>query len=164
MKNKDYIIKPLNKDEYEEFSQMFGDYFWFDCEIKHDRILIKENVVNKQILPSYEKGIIFIDMLKDENKNIGFIMYQVDSDESDWNERLGFGFIREFFVLKEYRRLGLGSLLLKNAENKLKKLGVQHFYLTSSKKDYVKDFYRVNGYEGENVFTKNGNEYFSKTI
>ena len=164
MKNKDYVIMSLGQEEYEEFSQMFGDYFWFDCEIKHDRALIKENVVNKQILPSYEKGAIFIDMLKADNKNIGFIMYQLDGNKSDWNERPGFGFIREFYVVKECRRSGLGSFLLKNAENTLKQLGAECVYLTSSKKEYVKDFYRANGYSGENEYTKNGNEYFSKII
>ena len=102
---KDFIIEKLNEEDITEFKQMFCDYFEFDCNIKLDKALIEENVINQQILPSFNKGVIYIDILKQRDKLLGFIMYQIDSEQSDWNEREGSGFIREFYIKPEYRSI-----------------------------------------------------------
>lgn len=95
---------------------------------------------------------------------MGFIIYQIDKEESDWKERLGEGFIREFYIKPINRNLGLGTLLLKNAEMILKNLGAKEVYLTSQEKDSVKQFYKKNGYVTHHNRAKNGEEYFEKEL
>ena len=95
---------------------------------------------------------------------MGFIIYQIDKEESDWKERLGEGFIREFYVKPEVRRQNLGSKLLQHAECVLKSLGAKQVYLTSQETNYVKLFYKKNGYTTNHVRAKNGHEYFEKEL
>jgi len=43
-----------------------------------------------------------------DDKIIGFVNYQIDTLDSDWCEREGWGFIREIYVDKTLRGKGLG--------------------------------------------------------
>jgi len=165
MQNKDLIVKPLEKQDYQDFTDMFCEYFKKDLKsglIDEDII---NNIVNPLVLPQLEKGILFIDLLFINKLAKGFIIYQIDSKQSDWNKREGHGFIREFYINNSERRTGLGTTLLNHAENKLYSLGVKNIYLTCADKEYVEDFYFKNGYKNENVLCKQNNlEYFSKEL
>ena len=149
-----YVIESLQVFDYDEFRTMFLDYFINDCEVKYDKEKLRENLINKTIIPQCERGLIFIDLIKQNKETLGFIIYQIDKEESDWKERLGSGFIREFYIKPNFRKLGLGSKLLKNAEDNLKELGAKEIYLTSQEKDSVKQFYMKNGFEDYNVTLK----------
>lgn len=145
-----YSIEKLAKNDYDSFADMFVDYFINDMGVKYDASKLKEGLVKNTILKQYEKKIIFIDIIK-TNKLCGFIIYQIDAPTSDWNERPGCGYIREFYVSKDCRNNGLGSQLLANAEKTLKSAGVKSVYLTSSENDLVKKFYVKNAYVSSNV-------------
>lgn len=159
-----YQVEKLNEKYYEDFKNMFLTYFIVDCNVKYDENLLRENLVNKTIIKQFENNLIFIDILREEQKPVGFIIYQIDREESDWKERIGSGFIREFYIEKRLRRNGLGSFLLNCAENNLRKLGVEEIYLTSEEEDYVKKFYIKNGYKTNHNRAQNGNEYFEKHL
>lgn len=160
-----FLIEKLSKDDYGIFTEMFLDYFINDENVKYDVKLLEKNLIQNTILKQYEKQVIFIDILKSNKKCLGFIIYQIDSENSDWNEKPGQGFIREFYISPNYRRCGLGSYLLSNIENKLMALGVSKVYLTASNKEYVKTFYIKNGYLGTNENSEfNKLEYFEKNI
>lgn len=159
-----FKIESLQKSKYEEFRNMFLDYFIIDYGVKYDSDKLRESLVNKTIIKQFEAGIILIDIIKENNNTLGFIIYQIDKENSDWKERLGSGFIREFYIKKEFRQKGLGSMLLNNAELNLKKLGAKEVYLTSSEKVYVKKFYESNGYKPCQKRAKNGEEYFEKNL
>ena len=159
-----FEIVNLKALDYDEFRTMFLDYFYYDCGIKYDREKLRENLINKTIIPQYERGLIFIDVIKQNNETLGFIIYQIDKEESDWKERIGSGFIREFYIKPDFRKQKLGSKLLKSAEDNLKKLGAKEVYLTSQEKDYVKKFYEKNGYKTDHTRAQNGKEYFEKQL
>lgn len=157
-------IRKLLKDKYEIFTKMFCDYF-DELGENIDKEIIIDKIINKQIIKSVESKVCYVDLMIYENKEIGFIIYQIDSSDSDWNEREGQGFIREFYIEKKYRNKGLGSLLLKNAESKLKKLGATSIYLNSGNNRSTIQFYESKGYENEHIKNKyNKLEYFSKKI
>ena len=161
-------LQPLNNKYADEFANIFA--YYFIKELKNDLVIydeefVKERLIKPFIFEQYKNKIINIDIALIENKIKGFIVYQIDSRKSDWNEREGHGFIREFYVDKDFRRQGIGTQLLKNAENKLKEMGAENIYLTSSDKYYVQDFYFKNGYMNENKASpQNNNEYFSKEL
>lgn len=157
-------IRKLSKDKYAAFTKLFCDYF-DELGESIDKEIIIDKIINNQIIKSIENRAYYVDLMTYEDKEIGFIIYQIDSSNSDWNEREGQGFIREFYIEKEYRNKGLGSLLLKNAESKLKKLGATSIYLTSGNNSKTIQFYESRGYENEHVKNKyNKLDYFSKKI
>ena len=86
----------------------------------------------KAMIQSVKDGITYLDLLHLGDAPIGFIMYQVDSPQSNWCEKEGYGFIREMYIRKDYRKHGYGKILAIHAEDALKKLSVPHIYLTSS--------------------------------
>lgn len=50
-----FKINRLNKNDYDEFRNMFLDYFINDCGVNYDKEKLRENLVNKTILTQYEK-------------------------------------------------------------------------------------------------------------
>lgn len=158
-----FVIEKLKDEDKPEFTEMFLDYFIYECNKKNDRYSLKKNLVENIILKQCDSGLIFIDIIKDK-ECLGFIIYQIDKEESDWKERLGSGFIREFYIKEDFRGKGLGSMLLNNAEQNLKTLGAKEVYLTSSEKENVKLFYQKNGYKPEGKTAHNGKEYFDKEL
>ena len=108
---------------------MFYSYFLYDFQIDVQYSKIQE--ICSDIVERAKKQIISLDLLKINNQSIGFIIYQIDSPESDWCQKEGFGFIREVYIKKELRGKGLGRLLVDRAEEYLKNKGVQEIYLTS---------------------------------
>ena len=61
-------ILKLEKQDYEEFRTMFLDYFINDCGVKYDIEKLRENLINKTILPQHENGLIFIDVVKQDEE------------------------------------------------------------------------------------------------
>ena len=157
-------VESFKTQEYDEFEEMFLEYFIVDIGVKYDKEKLRENLIKKTILKQYEEGLIFIDMVKNQGDLLGFIIYQIDREESDWKERLGDGFIREFYIKREFRKQGLGSRLLNHAEQKLKDMGAREVYLTSKEDEGVKAFYQRNGYNTDHSRSSNGNEYFEKQL
>lgn len=165
MENGNVVLKPLTKKYYNQFVSCFFNYYQNEIGFLYPDLNKIKSAINKLLIGQLEDEIIFIDIALIDNSIKGFIVYQIDSDKSDWNERTGCGFIREFYVDNSIRRLGVGTRLLKNAEKTIKNLGVTNIYLTANNKDYVYDFYFKNGYDNENKTNwKNGNEYFSKEL
>lgn len=156
-------IEKLTKDDYEEFADMFVYYFINETGADDSPDKLKEGLV-KMIFRQLEHKIVYVDVAKTD-KICGFIIYQVDKPESDWNERPGWGLIREFYVAKEHRNKGIGTMLLTNAEKKLKRRGVKNIYLTSSEEDSVKQFYLGNNYSTDNIRCESNNgEIYEKIL
>lgn len=163
LKEKINIINYSDAD-YESFAKMFFDYFSNDIKTGDSFEIIKREVVDKQVLPFFKNQAIFINIAKIDDNPVGFIIYQIDSNKSDWCERPGEGFIRELYVDKNFRNKGLGGKLLVSAENNFRNLKVQKVYLTTDIKDYVKEFYLNKGYISENKLSKNNSEYMYKDL
>jgi len=122
-------IRSFYNDDLGVFTDMFGDYFRNDFKFE-----ISNNKLEKlcsEIAESAISGITSLDMLLLDGKTAGFICYQIDTPNSDWCEREGWGFIREVYVNKNLRGKGLGLRLVAHAEKVLYTKGAAHIYLTS---------------------------------
>ena len=120
---------------------MVSLYFRNDFKIEiSDKGLDKmcNEISNNSIL-----GISSLDLLIIDEKISGFICYQIDSPNSDWCEREGWGFIRELFIYNNIRGNNLGQVLVNNAEEVLYSNGVKNIYLTS---DEAEKFWLSCGY------------------
>ena len=79
-----------------------------------------------------QRKIIRVSMALDGDQPVGFSVYQIDTPESDWCLRPGWGFIREYYIVPPCRKLGLGKILAEYTEQELKRMGAAGLYLTST--------------------------------
>lgn len=158
------VIQPLQEKDFDGFVKIFSDYFVDEMKFADDKEkfcnFAKEFIVNQQ----YAEKIILIDLAKFGEEIAGFIIYQIDSERSDWCERPGVGFIREFYVAPAHRRKNLGSLLIKRADEMLKKMGANDVYLASAKDEGVITFYEKNGYRKTGQQNEDGQEIMEKEL
>ena len=116
-------VTPLNDILKDEFTKLFTEYY--------SELGCTDNVphlVDEYILPDLLAGLIKIEILHDGEKYAGFVIYQTDDINNDWNLKEGWGDIREIYVSPSSRRKGLGKFLLFTAEMKLKESGISKAY------------------------------------
>ena len=80
----------------------------------------------------HSQGILHVTVATKKETPIGFSIFQIDTPESDWCKRPGWGFIREFYIAKQYRSIGKGRFLAEQAELLFQKKQVEHIYLNTS--------------------------------
>ena len=118
------------------------DYFSGDLGMKATLAGISE--VCEEMLRQNAAGILHMDVAVEGEALAGFIAYQCDTPQSDWCEREGWGFIREIYVARPARGRGVGEMMLRQAERRLRSdHGVKQIYLTGAA-GY--DFWRRMGY------------------
>ena len=107
----------------------------------------------------WESGIICIDLLMEEDICAGFSVYQMDTPESDWCKRPGWGFIREFYIDPSFRKTGMGRKLAEHTEVTLRTMGAKQLYLTS---DGAIPFWRSCGWTLSQEVCSNGQPILEK--
>jgi GNAT superfamily N-acetyltransferase len=78
-------------------------------------------------------------LLKHKNKYVGFTHVKIDKDQ-----RIGWGFILEFYIIPTKRRLGLGRWLFNAVANLLRKRGVEDVWLLADSSSEL--FWRALGF------------------
>lgn len=123
-------ILTYDKSKRAQLSDMMAAYMLeLNCGIPEEIIRGK---LADFIHGQWQDGIIQIDLCSENSRCIGFTVYQIDREESDWCKRPGWGFIREFYVVPTRRRTGTGRFLAAHTERELRKLGATQLYLTST--------------------------------
>ena len=106
-----------------------------------------------------DEGVAAVIRTAEDGSVMGFIMYQPIQFTSWFFEETR-GFIREFWIAKEYRNPGHGSQLLKLVEDEFIRQGIRSFILTT---DTAEDFYLNHGYKTISSCTaKNQDRVFIK--
>ncbi len=80
---------------------------------------LREKIALGLFARNHEAGVSSIALALVDGRPAGFAVYQVDTLESDWCKRPGWGLIREFCVVPEFRRRGYGKALANYAAEKL---------------------------------------------
>lgn len=120
-------ISPLQDNSLEEFEKLFCDYYKeLGCEDDC------AHLVKEYIIPDLLAGLIKIDLLRNNGILSGFVIYQIDDIDNDWNFKEGWADIREIYVVPSLRRSGAGTLLLYTAEMKLREAGAERSYALPS--------------------------------
>ena len=141
-------ISPLSDLTKKQFETLFSSYYQeLGCEDD------TAHLVEEYILPDLLAGLISIDILQDGDEYAGFVIYQIDDIENEWNFKEGWGDIRELYISPSHRRQGLGKFLLYTAEMKLKESGAEKAYCLpdeESEKFFMSCGYeRTEGYNAE---------------
>ena len=158
-------IIPYNDMYKEPFTEMFTTYFLDDLKVGEEDPRVTPAVIREKISPHIlscvDSGAVRLDLLLTGGKPTGFSIYQVDSPESDWNRRPGWGFIREFWIARSNRRQGLGRALAAHTELCLREMGAENIYLTT---DEGAAFWAACGYINTGGRESNGNLIFEKRV
>ncbi len=134
-----------------QFLQLFTDYFMeLDGEISRE--VIHQKLV-PHILGLQSRGLLHICLGFQGEDCMGFSLYQIDTPESDWCKRPGWGIIREFYIAPPWRSRGFGTTLAKHSEAALRSLGAQKLYLTA---DDALAFWQHCGWEVSPETASNG--------
>lgn len=105
------------------FEKLFKDYYAeLDCADD------TAHLVDEYIIPDMLAGLLRIDLISDGDTVSGFVIYQIDDINNEWNMKEGWGDIREIYIIPDRRRQGLGKFLLYTAEMKLKEAGAKNAY------------------------------------
>lgn len=116
-------IRAIRDNEHDAFGELFRNYFTeLDCEDD------PQYTFEELVLPDLIAERFSVAVAEEDGKIVGFIIYQIDEFLNPWHFKEGFGDVRELFVLPAFRRRGLGSALLKFAENALKTEGAEGIY------------------------------------
>ena len=113
----------LDKNYISHFKRLFTEYYSeLDCgeDIAH--------LLDEYILPDFEAGLIKIAIAFDGGDAVGFIIYQIDDIDNEWNYKEGWGDIREIFVVPSHRRRGFARALIDEAEAHLRNTGAEKAY------------------------------------
>lgn len=150
-------LHPLNDRTEDRFRRLFTEYYdELDCgeDCAH--------LVDEYIIPDLKAGLLRI-YLAFEGECTGFVIFQRDEIDNDWNFMEGWGDIREIYVIPSRRRMGTGRFLLYTAELMLKESGSERVYALPTPES--EEFFLSCGYkkterycpETENyVFEKHG--------
>lgn len=131
---KDYLLEDFSNPIFQEGFKKYFREMGYDAGIyEWDKVF---DFINSEC-----DNFSFMRLTDDDNI-IGFIEFKIEIIKSDFFEEKC-GFLREFWVAKEYRNQGNGAELLKKMENFLLEMRVYKTILTTNT---AKDFYLKNGY------------------
>lgn len=143
--------------KHPQFETMLVDYFF---ELESD---IPEHIIRgklqSHIQDHYSRKHLSIAIAMKNNNPIGFSIYQIDTTESDWCKRPGWGCVREFYITKAHRRRGFGTALAIHSEKHLLAMGAQGLYLTA---DTAVPFWENCGYCNTHEICSNDLEIMAK--
>lgn len=116
--------------------------------------ILREKIARGVFLKNQERGASSIAFAMAGEKPAGFAVYQVDSPESDWCKRPGWGLIREFCIVPEFRRRGYGKALAEYVKERLLEK-TDRLYLTAHDAAAIR-FWTACGYLDTGEDDKNG--------
>lgn len=150
----EFAIKEYDSNMRNAFTQLFLRYVWDDLKDPIPEGILREKIITGVFMKGCETGVLQIALPFWNQHPIGFAVYQVDTVQSDWCKRPGWGLIREFSVAPEFRRQGCGKRLAAYAESRLRKKA-DKLYLTAHDADAVR-FWTACGWQATGEQNENG--------
>lgn len=159
----EFEIRDCTPDMEALWEEQFVRYNYEDLGLTRiPEEVLREKIAKGILWHNLEQGISQIAMAFCDGKPAGFVMYQVDSEKSDWCMRPGWGMIREFCIVPELRHKGYGRLLAQYAEKKLGELS-DRLYLTAHDEG-AKSFWVACGFADSGEDASNGCRIFEKYL
>ncbi len=124
-----------------------------------------EDEIEKQILQFFDllqEGKIKARLSRKGSTYMGFIFYMKDEKNTPYTQISGYGTVLQLGVLPKYRTSGIGTLMLKYAEDELKFLNIEGYYVRVT--DENKDFFKKQGYQKTRYFDENNCAIYKKSV
>ncbi|MCL2854378.1 MAG: GNAT family N-acetyltransferase [Defluviitaleaceae bacterium] len=152
-------ICSYSDSDYVAFKEMLTTCFHQDYneQLTEDQLDRWQNALIRRAATE----IVFLDILFIDDIAKGFILYQIDSQESDWCVKEGYGTIREIYVTADLRHAGHGKALANHAEKRLSTKNIHGMYLTTE--EVAKEFWTKMGYrDSGEICSENDSPIFVK--
>lgn len=131
---------PLKDVHVNAFKSLFKNYYQ---ELGCDEDI--EHLLDEYIIADCIAGLVSIDLLDVDGKTAGFVIFQVDGKDNEWNFKEGMATIREIYLSPEFRGNGYGKFMLLSAELKLLEKGANSSYVLPD--EYSVEFFEKCGYK-----------------
>ena len=115
---------PLKDVHGGAFKSLFKNYY---AELGCDEDI--EHLLDEYVIADCIAGLLSIDLLDVDGKTVGFVIYQIDTPQNEWNVKQGFGTVREIYLTPETRGNGFGKFMVLSAELKLLERGASQSYV-----------------------------------
>lgn len=159
-------VKEYDVSMREVFEKLFIDYSLNDLRMQEEDPRITPELLREKIVPlllgTWERGAGSLALCFAEGRCAGFVCYQVDSEKSDWCKRPGWGLIREFYIVPEFRRRGYGRILAAYAVKRLREQSAS-LYLTAHD-DAAAAFWAACGFRKTGEINQNGTATMEWTL
>lgn len=150
-------VIPFDQTVRTQFEAMLVDYF-NELESGIPEPVIRGKLL-ELILTELRQDILRIAIATENAAPIGFSIYQIDTESSDWCKKPGWGCIREFYIAPTSRRKGFGTRLADRCAQDLLDAGAKGLYLTA---DEAVPFWNACGYSNTHEICTNDLEILTK--
>ena len=119
----------ITKNDYEAFRALANDYYR-EGEDENTQ----QEIIDAFIYMMFQKvigGEIKGCFARNNDINIGFALWAVDSEDFEFSEVPGLGTVLEIGVIPEYRLLGYGRALVSHIEDNLRGESVKQCYVSA---------------------------------
>ena len=139
------MIKEILENDFEPFYGLMG-------EIECGSLFEPDNPrhlewLKKRVSIHYYRGTRFFALLNDENEPLGIVSVLIEEGAQGVKYQAQSSELTAIGIFPQHRRQGLGSVLLKHAEDFSREFGVYTMYMSTYAAAYdVIAFYGKNGY------------------
>lgn len=150
----DFSIREYDPSLKELFRDQFVRYAKEDLGDDMPERALREKICRGVFEKNWKSGVSQIAIAFADGEPAGFAIYQVDTPDSDWCKRPGWGLIREFCIVPAARRRGYGRALAAYAVEGLRRR-TGKLYLTAHDAAAAK-FWTACGFQDTGIVNDNG--------
>ncbi len=153
-------FKAIERSNYRHFHNLMNDYYR-DGEDKDTSQDIINDFINRLFIMIEQKSMEGC-LVKSDRRFIGFVLWMIDSTNSDFSELPGYGTIAEIGLDSSYRGKGIGKKIVTYAETQMKVSGIKGLYVLVY--NQAKPFWESCGYSDIHKNGANGLPIFIKEL
>lgn len=149
----------INEENYDVFYKLMDAYYkdGEDAETPQSEIDDFINYLYNLCVANKISGCIF-----EEDEPLGFVLWNKDIKDGLFSNLPGFGTILEIGVSRSYQKNGLGSKMVKYAEEEMRKTGLKSLYVCAY--GPAEEFWKKCGYKDDGKIAENRLKIFVKNL
>lgn len=142
----------IDSEDYEAFHTLLNQYYreGEDENTPQDQV----DGFIQRLFHMVQQKEISCRLITVDTEPVGFVLWAMDTEQLDFSEIPGMGTILEMGIEKPYRRLGIGTQMVRYVEDRLKRSGAAECYVSAY--GPAQEFWRHCGYQFNNAYADNG--------
>lgn len=122
-------FQTISKGCYKDFMSLLTEYYREGEDADTNQTVINEFIA--RLYELIEQNKICGRLVLQGEVVVGFVLWMLDTAESEFSELPGYGTILEIGVSKENRLKGIGTQIVDYVENLMQKSGIKNFYVSA---------------------------------
>lgn len=119
----------LSEDNYMQFKDMMLEYYREGEDEDTEQTIIEDFI--RKLYSMVEDNKIEGRIIYEDTQLVGFVLWMMDIENSEFSEMPGYGTFLEIGINKENRRKGIGRCVVADIENRMMGQGIDKFYVSA---------------------------------